>query len=52
LFASDSRELNQVEKTWQRFKDKVSMIDGQSLESLQDKLFAMITSTHTIEIWK
>jgi transposase len=38
-------ELNPAEKMWRHFKDKVSMIAYHSLESLQDKLSAVIKST-------
>ena len=40
-----SPELNPAEKMWRHYKDKVSMIAYQSLESLQDKLSEVIKST-------
>ena len=42
-----SPELNPAEKMWRHYKDKVSMIAYQSLESLQDKLSAVIKSTQS-----
>jgi transposase len=40
-----SPELNPAEKMWRHFKDKASMIAYHSLESLQDKLSAVIKRT-------
>ena len=40
-----SPELNPAEKMWRHFKDKISMIAYQSLESLQQQLSEVIKST-------
>jgi transposase len=40
-----SPELNPAEKMWRYFKDRVSMIAYQSLESLQTKLSEVIKTT-------